>query len=219
MPVYFKKSSKKFLLVVFILLIANSYQGQTQDKEFLEQRVSLSIKTGNLFQLCGGLAYDGIPISFEGAVDFDISRNKNIQVEDGTLKEILDSITKQEPTYKWEYRDGVVNIYPIQFRDEIIESLLKTKIRNFSTQTLIGKEQIANNIKIVNELDTLLKEKQIQLNISTRTNLNVKDETKEFDLSNTELRGILNKIISEGNSDSKFWSIYRTKDGTISLVF
>lgn len=50
------------------------------------------------------------------------------------MREILDSIIKQESDYKWEIRDGVVNIYPARAKDEILRTFLDTKIKNFSSK-------------------------------------------------------------------------------------
>lgn len=218
MLTHIKTKGKILLVIAFILIVVSNYQSQTQKEDFLEQKIKLTIKTGNLFQICGGLANEGIPVGFEGAIGFDISGPKNVQVENGTLKEVLESITKQDPTYTWEVNNGVVNIYPVQFRDETIKSLLEKEIANFSTIKATGRDEIAKNIKSTNEINFLLKEKQIQFNISTKTNLYAKDGISEFNLSNIELKGVLNKIVKE-SSDSKLWSITKTKEGSIFLLF
>ncbi len=210
------------LAVILTFLLNSDSLSQKKDINILEQKLNLSIKVGTLFQICGGLAFDRVPIGFEGATDFDIKSDvRNIKIENGTLREILDSIIKQEPKYTWEVQDGIVNIYPVQSRDEILKVLLETNIKDFWSRKETGKPQISRNINNSEEVSKFLDSKKVRLLISTRTKPYAEEELiPDIDLSNTNLRKILNKIVLE-NKDSKFWSIWRStnEDRDIFLVF
>jgi hypothetical protein len=207
---------------VLVLLSINHTLSQTKGTNFLDEKINLSIKTGNIFQISSGLAFDRVPIGFEGATDFDIKSDvRNIKIENGTLREILDSIIKQEPKYTWEAQDGIVNIYPIQSRDEILKVLLETNIKDFWSRKETGKPQISRNINNSEEVSKFLDSKKVRLLISTRTKPYAEEELiPDTDLSNTNLRKILNKIVLE-NKDSKFWSVWRStnEERDIFLVF
>ena len=53
-----------------------------------------------------------VPVGFEQAMDSRDNLNRHIHLQSGTLKTVLDSLVAQEPRYKWELRDGVINITP-----------------------------------------------------------------------------------------------------------
>jgi hypothetical protein len=206
-----------FLGVILIFLLFHNSFGQIQDKDILDKEISLNLKNMSLAQVCSLLTvFEKIPLGLEETVDF--KNNENLQINTGTLKEVLDSIVKQEPDYKWEARDGVVNIYPIRSRDAILKAFLETKIKSFSSKKDGGRQEIAKIIENLDGIKVLLNPKQIQLGIGTRANLYVEDATTNIDISNIDLRGILNKVVKD-SGDSKLWTISRTKDGGIFLVF
>jgi hypothetical protein len=204
-------------IVLIILLFHNSF-GQTQNKDILDRKIDLDIK-GNLFQLCVVLAsLKEIPVGLEGAADFSSGEDKSIQIQPGTLREILDSIVKQEPKYVWELRDGVINFYPASSRDAILKALLETKIKSFSSKKDAGRVGIRDNILRLEPVKALLTSKQIRLGFFTSARLDVKDETADINISNTDLKGLLNKVVYD-SGDSKLWTIQRVPDGNILLTF
>ena len=208
-----------YLGVIFIFLLFHNSYGQIQNKEILDRVINLNLKGEKLSLICYSLAnFEKIPMGFEEAADFDVKNNESVQIKTGTLREILDSIVEQEPNYTWEIRDGVVNIYPIRSRDEILKTLLETKIKNFSSKKDGGRQEIAKIINSSDEINALLNSKQIRLGTLTTANLYVKDATTDIDISNTDLKGILNKVVYD-SGDSKLWKIRRTESGGILLVF
>src|ERR1700704_5107363 len=72
-----------------------------------------------------------VPIGFEHAMDSRDDPNRQIHVQRGTLKSILDSLVAQEPRYKWELRDGVINVTPVVGRDEFLAQFLDTRVAHF----------------------------------------------------------------------------------------
>jgi len=92
--------------------------------------------------------------------------------------------------------------------------LLETKIKSFSSRKEKGRIQIADNIGNAEEIKTLLDAKQIRLSTFARTSLDVADATTDIDLSDTDLKSILNKVVKD-SGDSKVWLIERTKEDRI----
>lgn len=208
---------KRFYWIFFgatlvLLFFFHNLFGQVNDKTLLDRKINLNLKKVSLFQACATLAnLEGIPLGLEGATDFKIEGKENLVIKSGTLKEILDSIVKQEPNYIWEVRDGVINFYPVFSRDKNIQTLLETKIKRFKLRKEEGRFGISEKINKLDEINKVLSSKQIKLNIGVRSKRNGMDATTDIDMSNTDLRGILNKIIKNNNT-SKFWSINRFED-------
>ena len=92
--------------------------------------------------------------------------------------------------------------------------MLETKIKSFSSRKEKGRIQIADNIGNAEEIKTLLDAKQIRLSTFARTSLDVADATTDIDLSDTDLKSILNKVVKD-SGDSKVWLIERTKEDRI----
>jgi hypothetical protein len=217
------KFTKRMLTACFgavlIFLLFQSYFGQTQNEDILDKKINVVVKKGTLYQVCAQFgSLEGIPIGFEGGIGMDMGAGKIIEIESGTLREILDSIIKQEPDYKWEVQDGVVNIYPVRSRDDVIKTLLETNFENFSSKKEGGRQEIARYIEDHYKIVTFLNSRQIQLSLFTRADLYAKDETTDVYISSVDLRGVLNKVVKD-SGDSKLWSISRAKNGDIFLAF
>ena len=70
---------------------------------------------------------------------------------------MLNEIVGQETGYSWELRDGVINIIPIASRDEFVQKLLSTPIRQFDQPKKLGKFQIRDAIVELPEVVALLR--------------------------------------------------------------
>ena len=86
------------------------------------------------------------PIGFELGLGHKAKYHLNIDLENATLEEVLNEIVGQETGYRWELRDGVINIIPITSRNEFVEKLLNTPIRRFDQPKKLGKFQIRDAI-------------------------------------------------------------------------
>jgi hypothetical protein len=205
--------------IVLIILISHNSFGQTSDNDILNKRIEWDWVNPNIYQVCAILAAKSVPIGFEDTSYFENAKpDKIIHLETGTLREILNSLTKQDPNYKWDVRGGVVNIYPIRSRDESLKTFLDTKLKYFFSKKEYGRKQIADSIHSSDEVKAFLTKKMLKLDIATWTELKVENATKEINVSDADIRTILNQIVSD-SSDSKRWLIQRTKNGEIFLSF
>lgn len=158
--------------------------------------------------------YD-IPIGFEVATDDDLSiiRSITIDVTDGTVEDVLNSIVNQNPIYAWEIRDDVVNVFPRERnRDVLLKKVLETRLERIS----IGKQttrfmlrqtlcEDAAVLKILSEYNV----KPANETFGSR-DLGKIDRDFSFGASNVSVATVLNRVIR--NSKTKYWIIMRYGD-------
>lgn len=78
------------------------------------------------------LDYD-VPIGVEIALNDDYSAPYTFDFKRGTLAELLTQLVAQYDQYRWEIRDGVVNVFPREkYRDFIMERMLQANIEDLS---------------------------------------------------------------------------------------
>ena len=202
-----------------LMLIGNPAFGQTAQNDLLKQRVKLHLNRGTLLQALSILSVEQrIPIGFEPALDHKPAYHLNIDAENVTLNEVLDTIVQQEPNYKWEVKDGVINLIPMKSRDDFVERLLGTRIQQFDPPKVLGASQIRDAIVDLPEVVGLLKINGITASHygyfyrypSVYTNANV-----DLKISQTDVRGILNKVVRD--SEHKMWIVSRSGDNLSSL--
>lgn len=201
----------------FISEISSS--GQRATVNLLEQHITLHIKQRTFLYALTTLNEDyRIPIGFELALGHKAQYHLNIDLENATLEEVLNEIVGQEAGYRWELRDGVINIIPITSRDEFVEKLLNTPIRRFDQPKKLGKFQIRDAVVELPEVVALLKTNGITASHygysysypSLYTNKKV-----DLSISGTDVRGVLNKVIRE--SEHNMWMVSRSGKNLTSL--
>lgn len=193
------------LLVILVVLQMNII-GQTEP--LLDTKVAEEFSRSNLQYVLNVLAVKyRIPIGLEMTKDETFKTEINTTVEDGTLKELLISMFEQEPNYKWELRDGVINITPVKYRSDFLETFLDTPVTRFDPAKAADKFEIRDEIFVLPEVKNLLRANNIDAKreyyISKRSIYS--DENVDLGASNTNVRGILNKIVRV--SEHKIWTI------------
>jgi hypothetical protein len=194
-----------------LILSGASASGQRSIDNLLEQRITLHIKQGTFLYALSTLNVDKrIPIGFEVALGHKAEYHLNVNLENATLEDVLNEIVGQETGYRWELRDGVINIIPITSRDDFVEKLLNTPIRRFDQPKKLGKFQIRDAIVELPEVAALLKANGITASHygyyyhpSPYAN-----EKVDLSVSGTDLRGVLNKVIRE--TEHNMWMVSRS---------
>jgi hypothetical protein len=190
----------------------NVYAGPTfQDSEerLLNQRIELHMHDATLMHLLSTLSVTHrVPIGFEGSAADQNEAKIVVESANSSLKEILDSIVQQEPLYRWEVVDGVINFVPTRDRDSFIETLLSTPVSNYDPGKWTIKFQLRDAIGNTPEVKQLLESNKKSLaryqdyvyhpSIYTKGDVDLR-------ISNTTVRGILNRIVRI--SEHKSWSI------------
>ena len=205
-------------LIGQLLLSAPPASAQTSSN-LLAQRITLHISKRTFLYALTTLSVDArVPIGFEVAVNHKDEYNVNIDVENAPLQDVLDKIILQEPGYKWEMRDGVINIVPYQSRDDFVEKFLNTSVRQFNPPKVLGKFQIRDAIIELPEVVNLLKANEIiasRYAYSYRYPSIYTDETVDLSISKTDVRGVLNKVVKD--SEHKMWMVSRSGQNLNSL--
>jgi hypothetical protein len=206
---------KHFTIGIFalcLLMSINVYSGPTlQDsgEGLVNQRIELHMRDATLMHVLSTLSVTHrVPIGFEGSAADQNEAKLVVESANGSLKEILDSIVQQEPLYRWEVVDGVVNFVPTRDRDSFIETLLSTPVSNYDPGKWTIKFQLRDAIGNTPEVKQLLESNKKSLakyqDYVYHPSIYTKDDV-DLRVSNTTVRGILNRIVRI--SEHKSWSI------------
>ena len=170
------------------------------------------------------ISADGsIQISITTEREFIVKQNWfSIDVENGSLKDVLNIIVGQMKNYKWEINDGVVNIFPSLGRDEKFEKLLELKINNFNLELADrplpnGKPIFLIRTKIFElpEITKFLEENNLRFGRYRESVDNLRRKLKnEVNFSNLTFRQLLNKTtkIKRGGWILKENDLYGSKE-------
>jgi hypothetical protein len=161
-----------------------------------------------------------VPIGIEYSLADQNEPKLAIESKDRPLREILDLIIKQEPLYRWEVIDGVINFIPVRYRDSFFELLMNTSVSRYDPGTWTIKFQLRDALGNTPEVKTLLESHQKMLakyeDYVSYPSIYTKKEV-DVSASNTTVRGILNQIVRI--SEHKSWSIgWSDKDKNILSI-
>lgn len=192
-------------------------------QDLLDRRITLELGDATLRLALGTLSatYD-VPIGVEYSVTHSDQRTINLDFKDGTIKEVLDSIVKQEPLYRWELVDGVVNVVPTRDRDPFIEAFLNTPVDRFDPGKWTSIFQVREAIGHIPEVRRMLEANRKTFYTGgvyvKRPSIYAKKDV-DLSISRTTVRGLLNRII--GESEHNFWSIgwARANKDAVSISF
>ncbi|MEM4282842.1 MAG: hypothetical protein QXN89_04190 [Candidatus Woesearchaeota archaeon] len=195
-----------------IFLFCGIYSfGQNSETELLNRKITIQVSQATFVYALAKLAGEyEIPIGLEKAATHKDERKIDLDFKETNLKEVLDSIVKQEPAYRWELTDGVINFIPAKDRHEFLAILLDTSINKYAPAEDSDRFDLRNRILELPEVRNLMTSQGIRVymfsdeysifrRISGRKNLSA---------FNTTVRGILNKVIRE--SEYKTWLVELT---------
>lgn len=204
------------LVVVFVMVTANGISGvghsaTDSTTASIDQIINIQLVDATLLQALSKLAVDyRVPIGFEQAIDSRDSPNQHIYIKSGTLKSVLDSLVTQEPRYRWELRDGVINITPVVGRDQFLARLLETKVAQFELRKgTTDKFKIRDAVLALPEVQKLLQANSVigkPYDYPYRRSIYSKDDV-DLTITHSDVRGVLNNIARR--SEHKIWSLER----------
>jgi hypothetical protein len=117
----------------------------------------MHVSHATLIYTIGRLTLDHrIPVGLEKSSTHKDEAKVNIDLDGGTLREVLDSIVRQEPTYRWEMVDGVINFIPNYDRYRFVASLLETPVSRFVPARGINNIEIRDRILELPEVRRLI---------------------------------------------------------------
>lgn len=208
------KSTNRTLLIFALLLCltqARDAIGQGSESGLLDRSVDqFSIERGSVIWVLSNAAQTfDVPIGFEGARDADAGPEISVEIKGGTVRDLLNSVIRQDPRYEWRVVDGVINVLPKTDRDDLLASLLTTPVRGFHINEGMGRQVIKKRITELPEVKAKLESAGVVPTTFVVSNLDVMPIGSKFslDVSDTTVRGLLNRLIRE--SRAKFWIIRR----------
>jgi hypothetical protein len=196
-----------------LTLSANCF-GQSKNDELRRLPVkNLQLQGENIGLILSRFSVqNNIPIGLEVSLDDDLSITKTIAIDikDGTVEEVLNSIVHQNPLYSWEVRDKVVNVFPRESsRDLVLKEVLETKLDKITvdkeTRRFNLRESLCKNPAVMNVLN-------VHHVIPANESFGSRDFGRlgrdfSFAASNISLATVLNHVIRE--SQTKYWVILR----------
>lgn len=225
---------RNFIVLLAAVLFVFSFQsfGQKTNQEILDIVIDRDFKDITLLYVLDSIRqqYD-IPIVFEVAdsgytMGNPIDLNTyDINLKAGKLSNILDSIIKQRPDYKWEVVDGVVNFIPIKNRNPFIEKLFNTKVKSFSLKSYTFSNEIDRKLEAIPEVAELLKLNKVTVNniyfMSVMVGATYPEIEVNLNLSNVTFKEILDSIAKK--CDANFWLVHlkteQIKDKTKRILY
>jgi hypothetical protein len=201
------RSAALFSIALALFCHAPSY-AQLHEESLLNQKIEVNYANATLIYVLNKLAVEKrIPIGLEKSSAEKYEAKLNIDIKDGTLKDVLDAIAQQEPAYKWEVKDGVINFTPVNRRYDFVEKLLDTPVNHFAPRKGIGKFEIRDAILDLVEVQNLLTSCRTGIEkyyYPSRRSIYSNDEV-DLSISNTNVRGVLNKVARD--SEHKIWVV------------
>jgi hypothetical protein len=187
---------------------------QNNNEELLRLPVkNLQMKGNNIGLILSRFSSNNnIPIGLEVSSDDDLSITKSIRIDikNGTVEDVLNTIVNQRPIYSWEIRDNVINVFPREAnRDFLLKEVLETKLEKVGiykqTTRFNLRETLCKNAAVMK----LLTQHQV---IPANESFLSRDFGRlgrdfSFEASNVSMVTVLNSVIR--NSQTKYWIIMR----------
>lgn len=203
--------------IILFLALAGGVNAQTQSPSILQQHVKINIRA-SIWEAVHKLADNGIPMGFEAREHWDVDNDPQVTLSSGTVEEILDSIVKQDASYKWEEVDGVIKIYPVMDRFEKSASFLAVRVGPF---TVNAGEDRASMVEKLSNLFVAGKANGVEFHsrIGRGSSHGLPDKFKEqFSIDASDVRTTLNKL-AKPQAYAPIWTVTPSKDRkTITVV-
>lgn len=123
------------------------------------------------------------------------------------LRSALDYLVMQDPRYGWKVEGQVIHFSPVKDRDNLLATLLDTKLSRVSFSAELGLSYMKYEILKLPEIEAKLAEAQVEplifeMGLRSREKLG-----RSLDYSNLTLRDLLNRITL--NTSRQFWVLLR----------
>jgi hypothetical protein len=214
---------QRLMLVILIVLGAHSVKFAQVPHVALKRTTSLAdlalsdvyIKKSNLPLTLAEIAdYYKVPIGIEVSPDDDLLKERNItlQMNRGTLRDVLNAIVSQNPLYAWDVQAGVINVFPKGDRDPLLKAVLETKIEAFrippKTDRFSFRETLTKSSEVKGTLAAF--EVEADNEVFLLRDFATLGHGFSLDTSLTTVKTILNLVIRD--SETKYWIANREGD-------
>lgn len=199
----------RFLSIIIVLCCHVHAFGQSDVRELLEQKVTMHVSKTTLLYVIDTIAIDHkIPIGWEKSSTHKDEYKIDLDIEGVALREVLDSIVQQEHSYQWQVIDGVINFTPTHDKDAFVTTFLDMPVNRFPSGESDAELDIRDRIIKLPTVDRLMTSYGMVIDrLFWGRGVYVKNDV-DLSISNTNVRGILNKLIRI--SPNKTWFIERS---------
>jgi len=173
----------------------NSFQLADSSLSIALQRLA---KTSHLL-----VGFDSLP-----ETDTQPASTFSVNVQDGTVREVLDALTNSDPRYIWTTSGQMIDVHPAKGRD----TLSQIVIRHFKVD-LVTRDQALEALVRSPEIQAELRQKRIKRREFNSFPGDLAAENLprfSLDLRDLTMREILNAIAKA--SDSTFWVLVKYGD-------
>ena len=136
----------------------------------------------------------------------DSSKADVMVPHDGTLREVLDELTRLYPAYSWAVDDETIYVSPTIEKDEDLNEILNVKINGAEIKYGNGLTSLGFSVVEIAEVKNRLKGLGL-VTFMARTHDNGEKEYS-LDIKDKYLKDVLNDVIKNG--PFKFWSISKS---------
>lgn len=228
---------KRLTVILFIAVLLGSSQitifAQTSTNDLLQRRIQTDFSNACFLEVLSRLAVDyQVPIGLELATDYDETVQNSMYLENGsikwkpceiniaagTLQNVLTAFIQQNPYYKWEIIDNVINVSPVKLQDDSIKELLNTQVSHFRLFLGDGKFKIRDSILDLPEIQAAIDRAKIK-SLKRAYSYKQSNAAPLAEIRNFEkisLRRILNASIEL--TEHKMWTIKKTGENKDNLV-
>jgi len=203
------------LSIVSIVLAGPHSNGcQINETDVLDHRFDeLSVKESSIVLALSRIATEyRVPIGLEVAAKQPETPGREItlNLENTTLRGVMNAIVKQDSRYRWTATGDVVYVYPIAGRDPLLRDLLATNLGEFAVERDCTSYRLRDRIPELPEIKgKLARAKVSPFVIAWRGADREKLGSDCFSLhvSDVTLHHLLDQIIKQSNQ--KFWMLNR----------
>ena len=153
-----------------------------------------------------------VPIGLEVASADDLlnERSITVQLNGGTLGDVLNAVVSQCPLYTWKVQDGVINVFPTSGnRDPVLKAILAARIQDFYLEEGAPRFTFRQRVTSDPAVKSLLEENAVTFEGEMFSARDIERLGRGFSLkaSNATVKTLLNRLIKE--SETKYWIINR----------
>jgi hypothetical protein len=165
-----------------------------------------------------------VPIGLEVALKDDLDRDDDItvQIKAGTLRDVLDALIVRKPLYQWQIQENAINVFPRdEYQDPVVRKVIESRIKHFAPGRGKSRYELRQTLASTTELRSILESAGISVPNEGFNFHDVEAFDRNFaiDVSDCQVKSLLNRIISE--SKTKYWVVgrYGTEKQFLLIAF
>lgn len=218
------RNYKLFSVFLVVILLVQVCFSQEKENDFLEKSVKdVKYQQTDIHLALSDLADKykiaiGLERVVRGSEANEVSKEIEVSIENGTVRNVLDAIMESDGRYQWQINDGVVNVYPKLYQ----ESILDVTVESFSydsKKTMSFGESISKTPEVkakTRSMGIRFFEMSFGGLVGKGGVLCCKDSSVfSFEIQNATVRKILNEAIRK--KGSHYWVVSRLGKNNVLL--